>query len=45
VRSQEVLLTVVSAGILYVGVLLALAIWSFGGPRQLKARYLYLWSE
>lgn len=45
VRSQAVLLTVVSAGVLYTGVLLALTIWSTGSFRQFKARYLYLWSE
>jgi len=45
VGSQGVLLTVISAGGLYAGVLLALALWSIGGPRQLKDRYLYLWSE
>lgn len=45
VGSQGVLLTVISAGGLYAGVLLALALWSIGGPRQLKDRYLHLWSE
>jgi len=45
VRSQGVLLTIVSAGVLYVGVLLALTIWSTGSFRQFKARYLHLWSE
>jgi hypothetical protein len=39
-RGQSVLLTVVSAGAVYVGVLLALALWSTGSVRQLKARYL-----
>lgn len=42
---QEVFLTVMSAGVLYIGVLFILEIWSIGGPRQLKARYLYLWIE
>lgn len=45
VRGQGVLLTVVSAGLLYAGVLLVLEVWSAGGPRQLKTRYLYPWSE
>lgn len=42
---QGVLLAVVSASVLYAGVFLALAIWSVGGPSQLRDRYLYLWSE
>ena len=44
-RDQGVILTTVSACVLYAGILLALAIWSAGGPRQLKARYEYPWSE
>ncbi len=43
--SQGIWLTVTIAGAIYAGVLLALAIWSNGGPRQFKARYMYLWSE
>jgi len=39
-RGQGVLLTVVSAGAVYAGVLLALALWSTGSVRQLKAKYL-----
>jgi O-antigen/teichoic acid export membrane protein len=39
-RGQSMLLTVVSAGAVYAGVLLALALWSTGSVRQLKARYL-----
>jgi O-antigen/teichoic acid export membrane protein len=45
VQSQGVLLSVIFAAVLYTTVLLALAIWSSGGPRQLRARYLYLLSE
>ncbi len=44
-RTHGVLLMVVYAGLVYVGVLLVLSIWSSGGPHQLKARYRYLWSE
>jgi O-antigen/teichoic acid export membrane protein len=43
--SQGILITVVSAGLLYAAVLTGLTIWSIGGPRQLKTRYQYLWSE
>jgi O-antigen/teichoic acid export membrane protein len=45
VHPDEGLLTVVVAGTVYTGVLCALTIWSVGGPRQLKSKYLYLWSE
>lgn len=45
VGSQGILLTILSAGVLYVGILLALTFWSVGSRRQLKARYLALWSE
>jgi O-antigen/teichoic acid export membrane protein len=44
-RHQEIFLKVGSAGVLYVGILLALVIWSTGGPGQFKAKYLYLRSE
>jgi len=36
---------VVSAGGVYTFILLALLIWSNGGPRQSKAKYQYLWSK
>lgn len=42
---RGILLTVVSAGLVYVGVLFALMIWSSGGLRQLRAQYLFLRSE
>lgn len=45
VRNQGVVLTVMSAGVLYAGALLGLTIWSMGGLGQLKDRYLFLWSE
>jgi O-antigen/teichoic acid export membrane protein len=45
VKSQELFSTVLSAGALYAGILLALMIWSLGGPRHLKTKYQYLWSE
>lgn len=44
-RSQGIVLTAMAAGTIYAGVLLVLVIWSIGGPRQLRARYLYLQSE
>jgi O-antigen/teichoic acid export membrane protein len=43
--NQRILLTILSAGAIYVGILLGLTFWSAGGPRQLKARYLAPWSE
>jgi len=39
-RSQDLAVTIVFAGLLYLGVLLALAAWSSGGFHRLKARYL-----
>lgn len=45
VINQGILLTVVFAGVLYGGVLLALTMWSIGGPGQLKYRYLHLLSK
>jgi hypothetical protein len=39
-KGQGVLLTAVTAGTVYVGVLLALALWSTGSVHQLKAKYL-----
>jgi O-antigen/teichoic acid export membrane protein len=39
-RGEGVLLTVMAAGAIYAGVLLALALWSTGSVRQLKAKYL-----
>lgn len=37
--------TIVSGGIIYVCLLLALLVWSNGGPGQFKARYACLWAE
>jgi len=45
VGNRGVLVTVVSAGLLYVATLLVLLVWSNGGPRQFKARYQYLLSR
>jgi O-antigen/teichoic acid export membrane protein len=45
VQNQGFLLVVVSAGAVYAVLLLALVIWSNGGPRQSKAKYQYLWSK
>jgi len=42
VRRLGIIVTVVSGGAVYIGVLLALMVWSAGGFRQFKARYLYL---
>jgi O-antigen/teichoic acid export membrane protein len=39
-RGQGMLLTAVTAGVVYAGVLLTLALWSTGSVRQLKAKYL-----
>ncbi len=44
VREQAPLLTIASAGLLYGVVLSALTVWSVGGIRQLKARYVELGS-
>jgi O-antigen/teichoic acid export membrane protein len=43
--NQWVILTAAAAGALYLGVLLALAVWSAGGLRQLKTRSLQVWPE
>jgi O-antigen/teichoic acid export membrane protein len=45
VKDQGIFLAVVPAGLLYGGILLAVLIWSAGGPHQFKTRYLYLWSQ
>jgi O-antigen/teichoic acid export membrane protein len=45
VKSNEIFTTVVSAGALYMGVLLAIVVWSLGGPRHFSAKVQYLWSE
>ena len=37
--------TIVSGGIIYAFLLLALLVWSNGGPGQFKARYACLWAE
>ena len=44
-RDQGFLFLVVSAGILYITVFIAVAIWFGGGPRKLAAEYLRSWSE
>jgi O-antigen/teichoic acid export membrane protein len=44
-RSGRLALDIGVAGLLYLGALLALALWSSGGPRQLKAKYLYVRPE
>jgi O-antigen/teichoic acid export membrane protein len=41
-RTQWLVIDIGAASALYFGVLLALALWSSGGPRQLKAKYLYI---
>jgi hypothetical protein len=43
--NQWVVLTAAAAGALYLGVLLALAVWSAGGLRQLKTSSLQVWPE
>lgn len=45
VQGQELLLSGVSAGAIYIVVLLALVIWSNGGVRQFTAKYQHLWSS
>jgi O-antigen/teichoic acid export membrane protein len=45
INSQWILLVVLSAGALYVGVMFALEIWSAGGRRHLKTKYLSLFSD
>ncbi len=42
---QEVIPAILSAGIVYLALLLALELWSAGGAHQLKTKYLNLWSE
>lgn len=44
-RGQGFLFLVVSAGILYITVFVAVAIWSGGGPRELAREYFRGWSE
>jgi len=41
-EGQGIFLTIVSAGIIYASVLLALTIWSSGGVYQFKAKYLHI---
>jgi O-antigen/teichoic acid export membrane protein len=36
---------IAGAGAVYIVILLILAVWSAGGPRELKAKKLYGWSE
>jgi hypothetical protein len=38
------LLSGASAVLVYCGVLLLLTIWTTGGPRQFKSRFLQVWS-
>jgi len=45
VGHRGVLVTAVSAGAVYTASLLALMVWSNGGPRRFKARYQYLLSR
>ncbi|MDP8924329.1 MAG: oligosaccharide flippase family protein [Chloroflexota bacterium] len=45
VRDYGLIVSTISGGLVYAGVLLALTIWSFGGPAQLRAAYLRQWSE
>jgi O-antigen/teichoic acid export membrane protein len=40
VKDQDITITIIFAGLLYLGLLFALAAWSSGGFRRLKARYL-----
>lgn len=44
-RNEWVILTAVSAGAVYLSVLLALVIWSVGGIRRLKAMSLAVWPK
>jgi hypothetical protein len=32
--------TILAGGLVYIGVLLVLTVWSFGGPAQLRAAFL-----
>lgn len=45
VGNRGVLVTAVSAGLLYAAALLILMVWSNGGPHQFKAKYQYLLSR
>jgi O-antigen/teichoic acid export membrane protein len=40
VKDQDLIVTILFSGLLYLGLLFALAAWSSGGLRRLKARYL-----
>ena len=44
-RTQGLVQEVISAGVLYAAVYVALAVLSLGGPRQLKSRFLRILSE
>jgi O-antigen/teichoic acid export membrane protein len=44
-KESFVVVAVALGAALYVVVLLALAVWSAGGARQFRARYVYGWSE
>jgi O-antigen/teichoic acid export membrane protein len=43
--ARSLAVEVATGAALYCAVLIALALWSAGGPTQLKAKYLYQWSE
>jgi hypothetical protein len=45
VGSERVLITIASAGMVYVVILFALTIWSNGGPRHFRVKYGYLLSR
>ena len=42
VKDQSLLLSALSAGVIYVISLLVFMVWSNGGPRQFKAKYQHL---
>jgi O-antigen/teichoic acid export membrane protein len=42
---DALVLAVACGGVVYAGVLVALTVWSLGGPRQVRAKYLYGWGE
>jgi hypothetical protein len=44
-KDQGFLLTALSASVIYAVILLALFVWSSGGPRQFRAKYQYLLSR
>jgi O-antigen/teichoic acid export membrane protein len=44
-RGQSAIVAVAAAVVLYFTVLFALAVWSAGGTHQLRAQYVYGWSD